>query len=111
MKVLFLPEVIDQFLEIAEVLYDEGYLGFKDSAIEYSVQLFREIQATLPIKVQKGAPSFFDRYGANLYYSAFKRSKHTIWYVFYSVHEIEGEVTYLVRYLTNNHVVANHMEL
>ena len=74
MRVLFLPEVIDQFLEIAEVLYDEGYLGFKDSAIEYSEQLFREIQATLPIKVQKGAPSFFDRYGANLYYSAFKRN-------------------------------------
>ena len=29
-KVLFLPEVVDQFLELAEVLYNKGYLGFKD---------------------------------------------------------------------------------
>ena len=26
-KVLFLPEVVDQFLELAEVLYQKGYLG------------------------------------------------------------------------------------
>ena len=25
-KVLFLPEVVDQFLELAEILYKEGYL-------------------------------------------------------------------------------------
>jgi len=41
MKVLFLPEVVNQFLELAQVLYDEGYLGFKDAAIAYSEQLFR----------------------------------------------------------------------
>ena len=27
-KVLFLPEVVDQFLELAEILYHKGYLGF-----------------------------------------------------------------------------------
>ena len=32
-KVLFLPEVVDQFLEVAEVLYQKGYLGFKEVAI------------------------------------------------------------------------------
>jgi hypothetical protein len=26
-KVLFLPEVVDQFLELADVLYEKGYLG------------------------------------------------------------------------------------
>lgn len=30
------------------------------------------------------------------------------WYVFYSVHDINGETTFLVRYLTNNHV-AEHL--
>lgn len=57
MKVLFLPEVVNQFLELAQVLYDEGYLGFKDAAIAYSEQLFRDIQANLPLKVRKGAPA------------------------------------------------------
>lgn len=41
-KVLFLPEVVDQFLEVAEVLYQKGYLGFKEVAIEYSDQIFRK---------------------------------------------------------------------
>ena len=111
MKVLFLPEVVDQFLNLAEVLYDGGYLGFKDAAIAYSEQLFRDIQTNLPIKVRKGAPANFERYGTDLFYSAFKHSKQTTWYVFYSVHDVDGETVFLVRYLTNNHVIAKHLDL
>lgn len=54
MKVLFLPEVVDQFLELAEILYDKGYLGFKDAALAYSEELFLDIQTNLPIKVKSG---------------------------------------------------------
>lgn len=111
MKVLFLPEVVDKFLELAEILYDKGYLGFKDVAINYSEQLFRDIHANLPIKVKKGAPAYFERYGTDLFYSSFKHNKRTTWYVFYSIHDVEGETIYLVRYLTNNHVIAHHLEL
>ena len=111
MKVLFLPEVVNQFLELAEVLYDKGYLGFKDAAQEYSEQLFRDIHTNLPLKVMKGAPAFFERFGNNLFYSAFPRNKQTVWYVFYSVHEVDGETTYLVRHLTNNHVIAHHLDI
>ena len=50
-KVLFLPEVADQFLELAEVLYNEGYLGFKDIAIDYAENLFHDIQSNLPHKL------------------------------------------------------------
>ena len=28
MKLLFLPEVSQQFVELAEILYDKGYLSF-----------------------------------------------------------------------------------
>ena len=111
MKVLFLPEVVDQFLELAEILYDKGYLGFMDTAVEYSEQLFREIQTLLPVKLKKGAPSYFKRYGTDLLYSAFKHSRQTIWYVFYSIYEVNGETVFLVRHLTNNHVIAHHLDL
>ena len=111
MKVLFLPEVVDQFLELAEILYDKGYLGFEEVAQAYSEQLFRDIQTNLPVKVGKGAPAYFDRYGSDMLYSAFPRNKQTVWYVFYSVHTVDGEIVYLVRYLTNNHVVAHHLNL
>lgn len=109
-QVKFLPEVVDQFLQLADILYDEGYLGFKDAALDYSERLFREIAEQLPIKVRKGAPTFFKRQDVELFYSAFPRNKHTIWYVFYSVHEINGETVYLVRNLMNNHLLAQHID-
>lgn len=111
MKVLFLPEVVDQFLELAEVLYDKGYLSFEDIAIAYAEQLFRDIQANLSVKVKRDAPDYFQRYGTDLFYSAFKHSHQTTWYVFYSIHEIDGETVYLVRHLTNNHMIAHRLGL
>lgn len=30
MKVLFLPEVSQQFVELVDVLYDKGYMSFLD---------------------------------------------------------------------------------
>lgn len=108
-KVLFLPEVVDQFLELAEVLYNNGYLGFKEVAIDYAEQLFKDIQMNLPLKVKKDVPSHFERYGRGLFYSSFPKNRHTTWYVFYSIHEVDGEVIFLIRYLGNNHVIAHHL--
>ena len=108
-KVLFLPEVADQFLELAEVLYQKGYLGLKEVAVNYSEQLFRDIQNSLPVKVKKDAPSYFKRYGNDLFYSSFPKNRHTTWYVFYSIHERDGDTVFLVRYLGNNHVIAHHL--
>ena len=87
-KVLFLPEVVDQFLELAEILYSKGYMGFKDSAIKYSEELFNDIEKTLHLKAQIKAPLYFQRYGKGMLYSSFTKNKHTTWYVFYSIYEI-----------------------
>ncbi len=111
MKVLFLPEVVDQFLELAEVLYDKGYLGFKDVAKAYAEQLFRDIQTNLFAKVKRDAPPYYQRFGTDIFYSAFKHNRQTTWYVFYSIHEVEGETVYLIRHLTNNHMIAQHLGL
>lgn len=110
-KVLFLPEVVDQFLELAEILFDSGYFSFKDSAIKYSEQLFRDIKNNLHRKVKNDAPPYFKRYGNELFYSLFPKNKHTTWYVFYSIHEVDDDTIYLVRYLGNNHVISNKLDL
>lgn len=57
---LFLPEVSKQFVELAEILYDKGYMSFLDTALEYSESLFRDIQSDLPIRVHRKAPAGFD---------------------------------------------------
>ena len=70
-NVLFLPEVVDQFLELAEILYSKQYLGFKEVAIEYANQLFMDIKVNLPIKTKKKAPVHFERYGQGMYGTCF----------------------------------------
>ena len=59
------------------------------TAIEYSESLFHEIQSELPIKVHRKAPD---------------------WFVFFNVYEVGGETIYLVRQLSNNHVVAQYLD-
>jgi len=44
-----------------------------------------------------------------MFYSVFKKSNRTQWYVFFSLYADGGEVTYLVRYMSNNHMIAQFL--
>jgi len=109
MRVLFLPEVIDYFLDLADVLYDKGYIGFEENAIKYARELFREIENELPRKQKKVAPRYFNKYGKGMNYAAFKRNKNTTWYVFFNLFSHSGETIYFVRHVSNNHVIAKFL--
>ena len=71
MKVLFLPEVSDYFLDLAIILYEKEYFGFFNSSVKYADELFEEIKNNLPNKAKKNAPKYFDRYGIGMQYSIF----------------------------------------
>jgi hypothetical protein len=43
-------------------------------------------------------------------YAVFKESKNTHWYVFFRVYKKNGEDIYQVRYIANNHTVAQYLE-
>jgi len=109
MRVIILPEVVDYFLELADILYEKGYLGFEDTAIQYAKELFQDIQKNLPNKSKKKAPKYFDRYGQGMFYTFFKRNRNTSWYVFFNIFRYKGEIVYLVRYVSNNHVIAQFL--
>ena len=109
MKVLFLPEIIDYFLDLADILYGYGYFGFIDTAIKYSDMLFDEIKDELPNKHKKEAPEYFDRYGKGMFYAIFKKNKNTSWYVFFNIYETKDDTIYFVRYISNNHLVAQYL--
>lgn len=111
MRVLFLPEVSQQFMILAEILYDKGYMSFLDSALTYSESLFRDIERTLPQKIHRKAPAWFDRFGKDMSYASFRKNRHTTWYVFFNIYDVSGETVYLVRYLSNSHVVVQHLNL
>lgn len=107
MKVVALPEVRLYLRELVHILYEQNYFGFEVNAIKYVSELFYEIETTLPQRHKKTAPSYFDRYGKNMYYASFRKNKNTEWYVFFTIYQNKGQKTYLVRYISNNHQIAH----
>ena len=109
MNVIFSPEVEEYLFELTEILYKKEYFGFKESAVQYVKDLIFDIRANLPISVKRTAPEYFSKYGEKLLFSMFKKSKATQWYVFFNLYEDKGEFIYLVRYIGNNHIIAQYL--
>ena len=110
-KIVSLPEVREYLKDLIHILYEKEYFGFEESAIEYVEDLFEQITTTLPIRLKKPAPSYFSRYGKDMYYVTFKKNKATQWYVFFTTYidQEQDEQIYLIRYISNNHVIAQYL--
>jgi hypothetical protein len=109
MKILVLPEVRQYFNELSQILYEKDYFGYLEASEKYVEDLFEAIKTTLPNRKKCYAPSYFERYGKDMYYSVFRKNKHTLWYVFFNIYEDERELIYLVRHISNNHVIAQFL--
>ena len=42
-------------------------------------------------------------------YASFRKNKETQWYVFFNTYRQDGEIIYLIRYISNNHVIAQFL--
>jgi len=109
MKVLIIPEVRQYFYELQYVLYEKDYFSYYEDAERYVEELIEDIKKNLPVKRSKPAPGRFDQFGENMEFAAFKKNKHTTWYVFFDVYKEEGEIIYLVRHIENNHTAAQYL--
>ena len=109
MKVLALPEVQQYLQSLKKILFENEYFGFESSAQKYVDDLFEHIKTTLPICSHKPAPKYFDKYGKNMKYAVFNKNKRTSWYAFFKTYRKNGETFYLIRYIGNNHTVAQYL--
>jgi len=109
MKVIALPEVQQYLQNLKEILFQNEYFGFEDSANKYVDDLFDDIEITLPIRQHKPAPKYFDKYGKKMKYAGFNKNKHTTWYAFFTTYKENDEIIYLVRYIANNHTIAQYL--
>lgn len=105
MKIVYSKDVINFLADLIEILYYEDYFGFKDSAKTYVEDLIFEIEENITVERFKFAPSYFDRYGKNLYYISCRKSKHTTWYVFFNYVD---DIVY-VRFIGNNHNIGQYL--
>ena len=109
MKVIVLPKVIEYLDKLVFILYKEVYFSYLDNSKRYVDELLFDIEKDLPEKRHKPAPNHFDKYGKNMKYASFKKNKRTTWYAFFKTYEKDGEIFYLVRYIANNHVIAQYL--
>ncbi|MDR2913206.1 MAG: hypothetical protein LBV38_08000 [Alistipes sp.] len=109
MKVIFIPEVRLYLQELEHILYYNHYFDSNDSARKYVMELWGDIVTYLPAMVAKTAPPSFNRFGMGMHYATFRKNKQTSWYVFFTEYEVEGEIVFLIRHITNNHVIAQYL--
>ena len=109
MQVVMMPEVVEYLDNLIDVLFEKQYFSYAEDAIEYVDELRDEIKTKLPAKLHKPAPRHFDRYGKGMKYSGFRKNKQNTWYVFFKTYRADGETVYVVRYIANNHVVAQYL--
>ena len=93
------------FFQLIDTLYQEGYFGFLNESKRYVSEIEIYFQTEIPnlhrLKLSKKAMPYFEKYGKNLFFVTYTRTKsRTTWYAFF---EIFDEIYFKVVHLTNNH--------
>ena len=102
---IIFSEKVELYLdELMQLLFEEKYFGFPDSAKSYVDNLISFAEKYIGILPAKNAPEYFKHFGKNMKYITYQANKRTFWYIFYQ----ERNHIYLIRHITNNHVAAQH---
>jgi hypothetical protein len=109
MTVIVIPEVRLYLQELAHLLYINHYFGYKESAHKYVDDLLVDIEFELPYIQHKEAPPYFDRYGQGMFYATFRKNRQTHWHIFFDKYSIDGDIVYVVRFIGNNHTIAQYL--
>lgn len=92
------------FDNLVKALIKNGYFSIEENAIEYKRDVKTFIEFNIEKQQHKVAPSEFDKFGKNLKYISYKRSKRTTWYIFF----VGMNNSFVIKHITNNHLSAQY---
>jgi len=97
------------FFELVDILYQKEYFGFLDEAKEYVSNIEQYFKVEIPklhrLGLTKKAMPYFERYGKDLYFVAYRRVKsRTTWYSFY---EVLNDRYFKIVHIINNHTAES----
>jgi hypothetical protein len=106
-RVVFNENVKLLLFELIDILYQKEYFGSLDEAKEYVSKIEHYFSTEIPklhlLGLTKKAMPYFTRYGENLFFAAYRRTKsHTTWYAFYVIFD--------KKYFKVMHIINNHTE-
>lgn len=96
-KIEILPEVIDYLNNLTQVLFDQEYFGFEETAQQYVQKIYDFMEYEMINFPCKVTPILLKKFGSN--YAFYKANNRTTWYIFFE----KQANRYLITYLTNNH--------
>ena len=96
-KIVYSKSFILQLNELIEVLYNEEYFGFEESAIEYVLKIYDFIENSIEYSVIRKTP--FDLEKKGKFYMAYNANKNTTWYILFD----KKDDKYIVNLILNNH--------
>ncbi|MDH6305569.1 hypothetical protein M2459_002038 [Parabacteroides sp. PF5-5] len=105
MKIIYHKQVVKYLNELVDVLYEQDYFGFKESAYDYVDWILDRVSKNIGTMPPKAAPEYFSKYGENLSYIRLKRNTQTTWYVFFN----QENDLFHIRYISNNHIIAQYL--
>jgi hypothetical protein len=104
-EVIFHPAVVEYLNALGKQLFDDGYFGYHENAIQYIQRMVDYISSRIHLHAATPAPEYFEKYGSHLRYITFHSTKRTTWYIFFQ--RLDNRV--LIRYITNNHVEGQYI--
>jgi len=104
-KEIIYAKEVELFLnELLLLLFEKGYFSYPENAKSYVDKIFTYVEKNIGMLSDRDAPSYFIKIAKNLKYITYRANKSTTWYVLY---QQRGNL-FLIRYITNNHVAAQH---
>ena len=98
-KIRYHKDVLLFLDELTDILIDKGYFSFYEYSAQYIEDLVFYVNSNIALRYHKKAPVYFSKYGDNLFYITYQRSKQTTWYILFQ----KTERSYFIRHITNNH--------
>jgi len=103
--ILYVPKVSEYLNNLVDILYENGYFGFRESAKDYVIDLRNKVELSLPLLTPR-LPRYRRKiYGKHTKYITIRKNRHTSYYIFF----LQKEDKYIVTYIGNNHTDAQYL--
>lgn len=97
-KIIFYSDDFEHSIKnLIDILYQNEYFGFEDSAIFYTDKIFDFIEYNIELPISKDSPENFKKFGEK--FLKYKANNRTTWYIFF---DQKGN-KFLVNHILNNH--------
>jgi hypothetical protein len=103
--VLYAPKVSEYLNHLIDILYENGYFGYRESAKEYVTDLRNKIEMSLPLFTHRFPRYRRPIYGKHTKYITIRKNRHTSYYIFF----LQKADKYIVTYIGNNHTDAQYL--